>query len=276
MNKIDHLNKMKRSDEMDIIGIIGAGQMGGALLKGLIESGFSAPDSVYVSGGRGGTAALLQKELHFNLCQSNSEVAEKADILILAVTPQIMPTVLNEIKDAIVPGTLLISLAAGMVFNEYTKLLNEKIKLVRAIPNTPVSIQAGMTALSYNEQIGSSERDKVETLFQAVGEVIEVSETQLNSAGTVSGCSPAFIAIFIEALADGGVLNGLSRKQAYLLAEQAVLGTAKLALLSGDHPGLLKDDVCSPGGSTIKGVVALEQFGFRNAVIQAIDAAAKN
>ena len=139
-----------------------------------------------------------------------------------------------------------------------------------------VSIQAGMTAVSYNDQIGSGERDKTESLFQAVGEVVEVSEAQLNSAGTVSGCSPAFIAIFIEALADGGVLNGLSRKQAYLLAEQAILGTAKLALLSGDHPGIVKDDVCSPGGSTIKGVVALEQFGFRNAVIQAIDAATKN
>lgn len=267
---------MKRSDEMDSIGVIGAGQMGGALLKGLIESGFSSSDSVFVSGGSGRTAAILQKELHYNLCQSNSEVAKKVDILILAVTPQIMPTVLNEIKEAIMPGTLLISLAAGMEFSEYTKLLNEKIKLVRAIPNTPVSIQAGMTAVSYNDQIGSSECDKTEALFQAVGEVVEVSEAQLNSAGTVSGCSPAFIAIFIEALADGGVLNGLSRKQAYLLAEQAILGTAKLALLSGDHPGIVKDDVCSPGGSTIKGVVALEQFGFRNAVIQAIDAATKN
>lgn len=261
---------------MDIIGVIGAGQMGGALLKGLIESEFSAPDSIYVSGGNGETAFLLQKELHFNLCQSNSEVAEKADIVILAVTPQIMPSVLNEIKSSLTPDTLMISLAANMAFSEYAALLNEKIKLVRAIPNTPVSIQAGMTAVSYNEQIGTVEREKTEALFQAVGEIVEVNEVQLSSASTVSGCSPAFIAIFIEALADGGVLNGLSRKQAYLLAEQAVLGTAKLALLSGDHPGVLKDDVCSPGGSTIKGVAALEQFGFRNAVIQAIDAATKN
>lgn len=250
--------------------------MGGALIKGLIESGSIDATEIYVSGGNGQTAKNLQKQLKFTLCLSNVELVEKAEILILAVTPTIIPTILTEIKEVIQPDTLIISLAASMLIQDYITILGSKVKLVRAIPNTPVSVLAGMTAVSYSESITEQDRDEVEELFQAVGEIVEVAEVQLASASTLSGCSPAFIALFIEALADGGVLNGLSRKQAYLLAEQALLGTAKLALITGQHPGELKDDVCSPGGSTIKGVVALEKHGFRNAVIQAIDAATKN
>lgn len=258
------------------IGVIGAGQMGGAFIKGLIESKLIAATELLVSGGRGETAKNLQKEIGFILGSSNQEIAEKVDILILAVTPKVMPTVLTEIKTALKSDTLIISLAASMLVEEYQSVLGTEAKVVRAIPNTPVSVLAGMTAISYGENINPSEKEEVAAIFQAVGEIVEVEETQLDSASTLSGCSPAFVALFIEALADGAVLNGLSRQQAYILAEQAILGTAKLALVSGNHPGALKDEVCSPGGSTIKGVVALEQHGFRHAVIQAIDAATKN
>lgn len=262
---------MKEGSFMKKIGLIGAGQMGGALLKGLLETKTISPEEVIVSGGKSGTAQALQEELHFILGESNVEVAQ-ADMVILAVTPKVMPTILTEIKDVISENTLVISLAASMELQEYQAILGADKKIVRAIPNTPVSIKAGMTAITFGENLTEAECEVVNRLFQSVGETVVLEESKINSASTLSGCSPAFIAIFIEALADAGVLNGLSREEAYLLAEQSLIGTAKMALLTGKHPGAIKDDVCSPGGTTIQGVVALEEYGFRNAVIKAISA----
>lgn len=262
---------MKEGTFMKKIGLIGAGQMGGALLKGLLAANYILPEEIIVSGGKSGTAKALQEELHFVLGQTNVEVAH-SDMVILAVTPKIMPSVLTEIKDAISKETLIISLAASMELKEYQDILGSDKKIVRAIPNTPVSIKAGMTAITFGENLTEMECELVNGLFQSVGETVVLAETKINSASTLSGCSPAFIAIFIEALADAGVLNGLSREEAYLLAEQSLIGTAKMALLSGKHPGAIKDDVCSPGGTTIQGVVTLEEYGFRNAVIKAINA----
>lgn len=254
------------------IGIIGTGHMGAALLKGLLRSGFATPSITWLSGGTSGNTQRLATQLQCQFVASNAFTALNAEILILAVVPQIMPQVLGEIREHVSPETLVISVASSFTLTALQQILPAGKGIVRAIPNMPVAIGAGVTAMSATAQTSDEGRSLAQHLFEAVGKTVWVDESKLEIASTVSGCSPAFVAMFIEALADAGVYYGLSRNEAYLLCEQATMGAAQMLLQEQLLPAALKDSVASPGGTTIAGITALEQFGLRNAVIQAVKA----
>lgn len=258
---------------MEKIGIIGTGHMGKALLKGLIRSRYAMPRQFILSGGKSGKTQELANKLKCIYASSNTEVAKKCNHIILAVTPQVLPHVLKEIAASISKDTLLISLAASFTIADLEAHLPAKTQIIRALPNIPVDVCAGMTALCASSSIKRSSLNAIRHMFESVGKTLFVEENKLPISSIVAGCSPAFTALFIEALADAGVMYGLSRDEAYLIAKQAALGTAQSLLEQEIHPAEFKDMVASPGGITIRGIAALEQNGLRNAVIQAVKAA---
>lgn len=253
-------------------GFIGVGHMGGALLRGLLKAGSIKPEDTYISGGTSDRARRLAEELGVRFCRSNAEVAKNSDRLILGILPSIMKEVLLEIRESVSPDTEVISLAASFPLSDLQRTLGADAKLARALPNLPVAVCSGMTAVSFSPSLKEAERSGIRSLFESVGRAAELSEDKLAIASAISGCSPAFVAVFAEAMADAGVYYGLSRKEAYLFSEQAISGTTSAILSEGILPAEFKDRVASPGGTTIKGLAALEQYGFRNAVIQAIHA----
>ena len=200
---------------------------------------------------------------------SNEAVAERCDVLILAVKPSQVESVVNQIAERKKESCVVVSVVAGVSLSQLERLFNKPVKVVRAMPNTPVGVGAGMTSLTPNEQVSESEVEEVCWLFNQFGRAEVVSEDLIDAVVGVSGSSPAFVFMLIEAMGDAAVANGMPRGMAYRFAAQAVYGSAKLVLESGEQPGELKDRVCSPGGTTIEGVAALEAHGFRNAVISA-------
>ena len=204
---------------------------------------------------------------------SNRECAKAVKYLILAVKPQYFDAVFSEIRDVVTPEQVVISLAPGVTISNITERLGGNVRVARAMPNTPAMLGEGMTGISCGEgSCTEEEKETVRDIFSSCGRVEMVEERLMDAVGCVSGSSPAFVYMFIEALADGGVKYGLPRKTAYAMAAQTVLGSAKMILETGKHPGQLKDEVCSPGGTTIAGVSALEEHGLRNALIKAADA----
>ena len=204
---------------------------------------------------------------------SNSQCAAQSEYLILAVKPQYFEQVFGEIRESLRPGQIVISLAPGLTIAGLRERMGGKVRVVRAMPNTPALLGEGMTGAAWEEgSLTEEEESEIQAIFGACGRMVRVEERLMDAVGCVSGCSPAFVYMFIEALADGGVKYGLPRKTAYEMAAQAVLGSAKMVLETGKHPGQLKDEVCSPGGTTIAGVSALEEGAFRSCVIRAADA----
>ncbi|RKS84792.1 pyrroline-5-carboxylate reductase [Orbus hercynius] len=260
---------------MKHVGIIGVGHLGSAVLKGLLTSGYLKAEHISISGGTSGKAQTLAKQLNCHFCASNSELAARSGIVILAVIPRILPEILEEIKPHLKAGTLVISLAASFTLAQFYQYLPANTPIVRAIPNIPSAVCQGMTAISAAPVVSANQLTDAKQLFEAIGKIAIVDEKKLDISSTVAGCSPAYVAVFIEALADAGVLAGLSREEAYLLTTQAVMGTASLLLADNMLPAQLKDQVCSPGGTTIRGVAQLEKWGMRNAVIEAVKASAK-
>lgn len=257
------------------IGIIGVGHMGSALLTGWLRAGFSQAQTLFISGGKSAKAKDLAQQTGCHFCKDNADLVQRSDIIVLAVSPAILPQVLASIKTEITSDKLLISVAASYTLADIQKNLPDgHTAFARAIPNIPAAICQGMTAIAANEQMNAEDRGQLEGVFQAIGKIAWVEESKLNIASTVAGCSPAYVAVFIEAMADAGVKAGLNREQAYLLSEQAVLGAAATLLEKKMLPAELKDGVASPGGTTIRGVAALEQYGLRNAVMQAVAASA--
>lgn len=256
---------------MTKIGFIGMGSMGRAILGGLLN--VYAPEEMVF------TAAHLEKmekvtgETGIPHALSNRDCAQRVKYLILAVKPQYFDIIFDEIKEVLTPEQVIISLAPGISISNITERLGRNVRVVRAMPNTPALLGEGMTGVSYRADSYTDEEKKaIEVIFSSCGKMELVEERLMDAVGCVSGSSPAFLYMFIEALADGGVKYGLPRKTAYAMAAQTVLGSAKMVLETGKHPGQLKDEVCSPGGTTIAGVSALEEYGFRNAVIKAADA----
>ena len=193
--------------------------------------------------------------------------------MILAVKPQYYFAVLKQIRYAVTPEHVVISLAPGITIENMKERLGSDRRVVRAMPNTPALIGEGMTGLSFHrEEFEPGEIEMVHRIFGAVGHYEDVEERLMNAVICASGSSPAFVYPFIEALADGAVKYGMPREQAYRFAAQAVAGAAKMVLETGEHPGMLKDRVCSPGGTTIAGIAALEDAGLRSAVLKACDA----
>ncbi|WP_086347372.1 pyrroline-5-carboxylate reductase [Candidatus Enterococcus clewellii] len=250
------------------IGFIGAGHMGGAMIEGLLKAGVVSGEHLFVKGGSSGTAETLQKKLNFQLI-TDYQSLKNCKVVFIATGATIVLDILKELAPFLSEDTILISVAAGHTTKEAQEALG-KGYVVHAIPNTPVSVNEGMIGVHYAEAIPENEKKLARELLESLGKVTEVPEKLLGTVGTVAGCSPAFVDIFMEALGDAGVMEGLPRALAYEIVEQMVLGSAKLAIESGKHPGELKDGVTSPGGSTIKGVAALEKNGFRYALIDAV------
>lgn len=254
------------------IGFIGAGHMGGAMIEGLIKSEYVPSKSVIVKGGRSNTTSKLQERLDFTIINGYKDFSD-CDIIIIATGSNIVTKILKEFKEDVSGQPLIVSVAAGCSMDEMIDVLGDEYMIGHAIPNTPVSVCAGMTGISFSKNCTDDAKNKILDMFKAIGGIVEVDESLLGIFGTVAGCSPAFVDLFMEALADAAVMNGMPRALSYEVVAQMMLGSAKLALDTKKHPGELKDGVCSPGGTTIKGVAALEKNGFRYAVIDAVNSA---
>lgn len=257
------------------LGFIGIGNMASAIIGGILKEGIASPGEISASAKTEKTALEKASQFGIETCTDNKKIAKWSDVLVLAVKPQFFPEVIAEIRDIVKEGTLIISIAAGKTIkyieDQFDVSENEKkIKLVRCMPNTPALVLEGCCGYCVNEYVNREERDLAARLFGSFGKAIEVPERLIDVVGSVAGSSPAFVFMFIEAMADGAVAEGMPRKQAMEFAAQAVLGSAKLVLESGMHPGELKDMVCSPGGSTIQGVRVLEKGGMRSTVMDAV------
>ena len=254
---------------MPTVGFIGTGNMGAALARAAVKSPLT--EQLLLSNRSAEKPRRLAEELGGSVLD-NRGVAQKAEVLFLAVKPQMLPDVIGEIRpelDARRDRVVLVSMAAGWSLEKLGAALGDR-PIVRIMPNIPVSVGAGVTLLCPNGQISAEELQTVEDLLAASGLVSELDEGHLDAAGGVTGCGPAFAAMFVEALADGAVACGLPRHEALAFAAQMLKGSAQLLLETGEHPGSLKDRVCSPGGSTIQGVRMLEERAFRAAVTDAV------
>lgn len=254
------------------IGFIGLGNMARAMIEGMLSKGIAAREDITGSAKTEATLTAMKEKYGIETTPDNGLVAERADILILAVKPQFFGEVLPQIRDRVKKDTLVISIAAGKTIEDIEKLFDKKIKLVRCMPNTPALVGEGCSGVCRNDRVSDSEMDRCMELIGSFGFAQEVPESLIDAVSGVSGCSPAYVFMFLEALADGAVEAGMPRKQAYVFAARAVMGSAKLLLETGRHPGELKDMVTSPAGTTIEGVRILEERGFRGAVIDAVKA----
>ncbi|WDT65419.1 pyrroline-5-carboxylate reductase [Companilactobacillus crustorum] len=252
-----------------MIGFIGAGSIGGAVITGMIKNGFEA-DNIVVKGGHSNRTILLGEQLGFKVVKRVKQL-EDAEVIFIAVGATALDSVLKELKE-IVAGKLVVAFTGSASITHLKQVLGD-VKVAHAIPNTPVKIGAGFTGITYSDNFTDDDKKKVISILGYIGQLVEVPENQLGILGTVAGCSPAFLDVFIEALSDAGVKHGLNRKLAYEAAIGMAIGASKLAKQSELNVSALKDEVTSPGGSTIRGVAALEENGFRNAVIKAVDAA---
>lgn len=251
------------------IGFIGMGNMGTALLKTIINAKLLSPKNIFVYDISHDKLNKLKNELYVNISANNKSLVDNSDIIILAVKPNIYDTVLREIKDLIDNNKIIITIAPGISI-EHVRNIVSKGKIVRTIPNTPALIGEGITAITYSNDFSDENKKIVQDIFKSCGEIVEIDEKLIDIAMAVSSCSPAFVYMFIEAIADAGVSLGLTRDIAYKLASKAVSGSGSMVLKTGMHPGQLKDMVTSPAGTTIQGVRTLEKYGMRSAVIEAI------
>lgn len=256
------------------IGFIGFGNMAQAMAQGWIEKGAVKADRICACAANWDKLRKNAQKFGICGCQSAKEVALQSDVVIVAVKPYLVRQVLEPILE-LVKDKILISVAVNMPFEAYEEFLLPGTHHLSTLPNTPVAVGEGIILCEERHSLTEEEFDLVKELFCAIALVETVDAGHLGIAGTISGCGPAFAAMFIEALSDGAVLHGLPRELSYKLASQMVVGTGKLQLATGNHPGAMKDGVCSPGGTTIVGVTALERKGFRSAVIDAIDAVQK-
>lgn len=259
------------------VGFIGCGNMGSAMIGGILINGLASKNEIIASCKSEGTKERITKELGITVTLDSVEVAEKSDVIFLAIKPYQFDAVLPQINGKLEADQIVISVAAGKTLSMIETALMSidvagKLKVVRAMPNTPALVGEAMTAITPNANLNEEDIAKVKALFESFGQVEVVPESMMNAVIGVSGSSPAFIYMLIEAMADAAVVEGMPRAQAYKFAAQSVLGSAKMVLETGMHPGALKDAVCSPGGTTIAGVEALEQCGFRGSVMEGIRA----
>lgn len=253
------------------IAFIGFGNMASAMADGWIRSG-------KIEAGQLGAASRRQDVLRakteargMKAFGDNRSAAQWADIVVIAVKPYLVKEVTAPIAD-VLAGKVVISVAVNLLFDDYEKLLAPGTHHLSTLPNTPVAVNEGIVVCEAKHSLTQEESALAHELFNLLGLAVDVEAKAMPAAGTVSGCGPAFAAMFIEALADGAVRHGVPRAAACQLASQMLAGTAKLQLATGTHPGAMKDAVCSPGGTTIVGVAALERRGFRSAVMDSIDA----
>ncbi|MGH7278166.1 MAG: pyrroline-5-carboxylate reductase [Candidatus Rokuibacteriota bacterium] len=255
------------------VGFIGAGNMGEALIKGLVAADLVPGTAISATDVRAERLKELDRQFGIKAAPGNVDLVRAADVVVLAVKPQTMPAVLQEIAPAVSRRNLLISIAAGVSTATIRGELGKDARLIRVMPNTPALVLAGVTAIAKGRGLEADDLDTAQELFNAVGKVVVLDEELMDAVTGLSGSGPGYVAIIVEALADGGVKMGLDRATALTLATQTVLGSARLLQETALHPGALKDMVSSPGGTTIAGIAALEEGGLRTALIKAVERA---
>ncbi len=256
------------------IAVLGAGKMGGAIIGGLRRADVAPADQIWAADIRLSALESLQTAWGVHITQDKLKAISAVQIVILAVKPQQLPELLEEIWNVIDRSYLVISIAAGTPLGLLQEKLGEDRRLIRVMPNLPAKVGAGVSALCRGGSATVDDLDVAGAIFKAVGEVVVVEEAQMDAVTALSGSGPGYMMLVIESLADAGVKLGLARPTALKLASHTVLGSAKLLIESGLHPAQIKDQVCSPGGTTIAGISVLEQFGLRAALISAVEAAA--
>lgn len=254
------------------IGFIGAGRMAQAMSRGFISKGVVKPHKIMASDT---VPQMLDciKEQGVRISRSNLEIVENSDLIIIAVKPHVVSPILQEVSSKVTREKLFLSIAAGVTLETLEKNLPSQTRVIRAMPNTPALVQTGATVIAPGSSVLQGDRELIQGLFRTIG-ICEVgTEEQLDAVTGLSGSGPAYGFLAIESLADGGVKMGLPRDLAQKLAAQTLLGAAKMVLESGKHPGQLKDEVCSPGGTTIAAIHKLEETGFRSSLITAVETA---
>ena len=252
------------------IGFIGCGNMGQAMMWGMLSSGRVKASDVLVSTKTLASKVNLQKKYGVEVAEKNVEVAMIADVIFLAVKPQFYEEVIEEIRPALWDNKVLVSIAPGKTLAWLEEKVGRRVKIIRAMPNTPSMVKEGMTGICANDLVAPTEFDAVIKLFNTFSKTEIVPEHLMDVVTSVSGSSPAYVFMFIEAMADAAVEGGMPRAQAYTFAAQAVLGAAKMVIETDMHPAQLKDMVCSPAGTTIQAVRVLEEKGMRAAVMDAM------
>lgn len=253
------------------IGFIGSGNMGRAMIAGLLNSNIVLSDNIMASNRTIDKLDKLKQQYNIRITLSNKEVAEFADILVLAVKPNKFGSVATEIAKHIKDDVIIVSIAAGISIDTICSLFQRRLKVVRTMPNIPAVVGEAITGLCYNNLVNEEDIECVLKMFGSFGNFEVLDEELMDVVTAVSASSPALVYMFIEALADGAVLKGLPRDKAYKMVSQAVLGAAKMVLETGCHPGQLKDRVCSSGGTAIEAIFSLEKKGFRGHVIESIE-----
>jgi pyrroline-5-carboxylate reductase len=256
------------------LGFLGAGNMSGALIKGLLHAGV-AGSQIAASDVKAERLEQLRATHGIRTTQDNHALMRDSDVVVLAVKPQVIDKVLTEIGAEVRPDQLVVSVAAGVPIDALEARLTPGARVVRAMPNTPATVQAGATAIAGGAHAREDDLRVARELFEAVGRVVVLDEGLLDAVTGLSGSGPAYVMLIIEALADGGVKVGLHRDTALLLAAQTVFGSARLLLETGEHPGRLKDMVTSPGGTAIAGLHTLESGALRKTLIDAVEVASK-
>ena len=257
------------------IGMLGSGNMAGALIRGLLASGRVSKENVRASDVRKERLHDLATEYGITTTTNNHELVRWADLVVVAVKPQVFDRVLEPIYGDFAPGTLVVSIAAGVPLRALEARLPPHVRVVRTMPNTAAIALAGATGIAPGSRATEEDVAVTRELFEAVGRAVVLDEPLIDAVTGLSGSGPAYVMLMIEALADGGVKVGLHRETALLLAAQTVYGSAKLLLETGEHPGKLKDMVTSPGGTAIAGLHTLESGGLRRTLIDAVDAATR-
>ncbi len=254
------------------IGFIGLGNMATAIIGGILKKGLVEAQDICGADKAPVMCEKARNSFAMEICADNSAVTAKADVLFLAVKPIFLPEVLEEISGSLRENTVIISIVAGKTIAFIENYIGSNKKIVRCMPNTPALVGEGCTGVCANENVAKEELSKALELLGSFGIAQQVPERLMDAVVGVSGSSPAYVFMFIEAMADAAVLAGMPRQQAYEFAAQSVLGSARMVLETGKHPGELKDMVCSPGGTTIEAVKVLEEMGFRAAVMDAMEA----
>ncbi|MDD2217010.1 MAG: pyrroline-5-carboxylate reductase [Eubacteriales bacterium] len=253
------------------IGFIGYGNIAQAIAKGLIDVGGYDNNKIFASAGNFDKLCKNAEKLGIKALKSVEQVARQSDLVIIAVKPYQIESVVAPVVD-LLESKIIISVAATYTFEKYEKILNAGTSHISTIPNTPISVGEGVIICEKKHSLRPEELVIFSDIFEKIAILEFIDSDYLSVAGTLSGCTPAYTAMYLEALADAGVKHGLTRDAAYRLVAKMLCGTGRLYLENEVHPGIMKDNVCSPGGDTIKGVASLEKSGFRGAIIEAIDA----
>lgn len=256
------------------ISFIGCGNMAGAIIRGIAAKGTIPPENIYAYDTNESKTHDIAEETGINTAKSAKDAAEKGDITVLAVKPNVIASVLKDIDGIICPGgKTIVSIAAGKTISFIEDNLSDKCAVIRVMPNINAKVSAACSALCANKYVPNYIKNFVMQIFSAVGEITELPESSFPLFGVIAGCAPAFSYMFIDAIARAGVKNGMSKDLALKFAAQTVMGSAKMVLESGEHPYKLTDMVCSPGGTTIEGVLSLQADGFESAVHNAVNKA---